>query len=83
MNFDDAILRGLKNEDMIVVFNERGKVRAQLEICWGTKPGVVLMEEGWWNQEGGSVDNLSLDRLTDMGYGTAYHDCLVEVIKDV
>lgn len=83
MNFDDAILRGLKNGDKIMVFNERGNVRAQVEICWGTKPGVVLMEEGWWNQEGGSVDNLSLDRLTDIGYGTAYHDCLVEVIKNV
>ncbi len=82
MNIDDAILRSLKNGDPIIIYNDRGKINASVEISWGLNSGVVVIEEGWWLREGGSVDVLSEDRITDLGYGTAFHDCLVEVRKD-
>lgn len=79
MNIDDAITRDLKNGDGILIYNDRGSIIARVEITFGVQPGVVIIEEGWWQDEGGSVDLLSIDRLTDLGHGTAFHDCLVEV----
>ena len=79
MNIDDAIARDLRNGESIIIFNERGKMRAKVEVNFCLQPGVVIIEEGWWQDEGGSVDLLSLDRVTDLGHGTAFHDCLVEV----
>ncbi len=79
MNLDDAEIRGLKDEDRVVIFNAHGEVRAKLKISEKVRPGVVIMEEGWWENEGGSPDLLIKDRLTDLGYGTAFNDCFVEV----
>lgn len=82
MHIDDAIARDLHNGDSIRIFNDRGEVKARVEITWSVQPGVVIIEEGWWQEEGGSIDLLSEDRNTDIGYGTAFHDCLVEVTRD-
>jgi hypothetical protein len=39
----------------------------------------VVYYNGWWLQEGGTPNLLSKGRETDMGYGTAFHDCFVQV----
>lgn len=82
MNIDDAIARDLHNGDSIRIFNDRGEVKARVEISWGVQSGVVIIEEGWWQEEGGSIDLLSADRNTDIGFGAAFHDCLVEVRRN-
>jgi len=61
------------------VFNDRGEVTVAAHLDWGIKPGCVGMTNGWWIGEGGTVNFLSRGRETDMGYGAAFHDNLVEV----
>ncbi|MEJ2483449.1 MAG: hypothetical protein P8049_10140 [Gemmatimonadota bacterium] len=34
---------------------------------------------GWWISEGGTVNFCSAGRETDIGYGAAFHDNLVEL----
>ena len=43
------------------------------------KPGCVAVHNGWWIADGGAVNLLSKARETDMGYGAAFHENLVQV----
>jgi hypothetical protein len=36
---------------------------------------------GWWIPDGGTVNFLSAGRETDMGYGAAFHENLVDIEK--
>jgi anaerobic selenocysteine-containing dehydrogenase len=77
----DARSRGLEDGDGARVFNERGELTVPVRLDWGIKPGCVAVTNGWWITEGGTVNFCSLGRETDMGYGAAFHDNLVEVEK--
>ncbi|MHC4957597.1 MAG: molybdopterin-containing oxidoreductase family protein [Planctomycetota bacterium] len=80
MNPADAADRGLKEGDTARVFNDRGEVRAAVKFDIGALAGVVEMPQGRWvSTDGFSVNVLTHDDLTDMGYGTIYFDCLVEI----
>lgn len=76
---DDAETRGIGEGTPVRVFNDRGEVTVAAHLDWGIKPGCVSMTNGWWIGEGGTVNFLSRGRETDMGYGAAFHDNLVEV----
>jgi anaerobic selenocysteine-containing dehydrogenase len=77
----EASRRGLADGDMARVFNGRGELRLPVEIDCGVPEGSVVVTNGWWLSDGGAVNLLSRARETDMGYGAAFHDCLVEVAK--
>jgi anaerobic selenocysteine-containing dehydrogenase len=77
----DAKKRGLKNEDTVKVFNERGELNIKVKLDLGIKPGCISATNGWWISQGGTVNYLSQGKETDMGYGAAFHDNLVEVEK--
>ena len=79
LNPDDAVERGIKNKDRVRVFNDRGELVLPARIDFSMKSGCAAVTNGWWISEGGAVNFLSLGRETDMGYGSAYHDNLVEV----
>jgi len=81
INVEDAKERNIKDRDKVKVFNDRGKLTLEARTTFRIKQGVVNIHEGWWISEGGTVDFLSADRITDIGYGAAYHDCLVQVEK--
>lgn len=44
----DAEQRGLKDEDLVEVFNDRGKFKVKVIITEGIKPGCTNIREGWW-----------------------------------
>lgn len=48
MNPADALARGLKDGDVIRVFNDRGQVLAGLMITDEVRPGVIRLNEGGW-----------------------------------
>ena len=76
---DDAKKRAIKNGSRVRVFNDRGSIEIVARFDYGIKPGCVSVSNGWWIEEGGTVNFCSFGRETDMAHGAAFHDNLVEV----
>jgi biotin/methionine sulfoxide reductase len=93
MNPEDAAARGLKDGDLLRVFNDRGAVCAGLRVTPDIRPGVVAMATGaWWNPATpgatdaaclhGNPNVLTSDCGTSrLGQGSAAQSCLVEVAR--
>ena len=75
----DAADRGIDDGTPVRVFNRRGEFRLPARLDSSLKQGCVSVTNGWWIQEGGTVNFCSPGQETDMGHGAAYHDTLVEV----
>ena len=83
MHPTDAAQRGLARGDTARIFNDRGEVRAAVNIDAGMREGVISIPQGRWIAlEGFSVNVLTHDDITDMGYGTVFFDCLVQAEPD-
>jgi anaerobic selenocysteine-containing dehydrogenase len=76
---DDAAERGVAHGGKVRVFNDRGRIEVAAAVDHGIRRGCVSVTNGWWITEGGTVNFCSLGRETDMGYGAAFHDNLVQV----
>jgi anaerobic selenocysteine-containing dehydrogenase len=79
MNPDDAAARGIDDGGLVEIFNDRGSLKLEARLENGLKAGCVAVTNGWWISEGGTVNFCSYGRETDMGYGAAFHDNMVEV----
>jgi anaerobic selenocysteine-containing dehydrogenase len=75
----DANARGLRPGGRVRVFNDRGALTLAWAPDFGLRRGCVAIHNGWWLTDGGAVNVLSKSRETDMGYGAAFHENLVEV----
>jgi len=51
MNPVDAQGRGIKNGDMVEVFNDRGNVKLKARLSEAVMPGVVKTIHGWWPEQ--------------------------------
>jgi anaerobic selenocysteine-containing dehydrogenase len=80
---NDACDRHILPGDRVRIYNDRGEIFVGAKIDLSLRKGCIEMTNGWWINEGGTVNFCSEDRETDMGYGTAFHDNLVEVEKSV
>ena len=79
---DDAAARGIESGQVVRVFNARGEYRCKAEVSRRARPGVVNGLGVWWRKlglDGSNVNQLTSQRLTDMGNGPVFYDCLVEV----
>ena len=79
---DDASARGIVDGAMVRVFNQRGEHRCRAEVSRRARPGVVHGMGIWWRKlgfDGTNVNQLTSQRLTDIGRGPTFYDCLVEV----
>ena len=82
MHVDDAAARRLTDGQQVRVFNERGRSACTLRVSPRARPGVVNGLGIWWRKlgiDGTNVNELTHQRLTDIGRGPAFYDCLVEV----
>lgn len=82
MHAEDAQARGLHDGDTVRVFNERGDYRCRMEISDRARPGVVNGLGVWWRKfgkDGHNVNELTSQKLTDLGRAPTFYDCLVEV----
>jgi len=82
MHPDDAQARGLINEQKVAVFNDRGRYECQLKISTRARPGVVNGMGIWWRKlglNGTNVNEVTSQRLTDMGRAPVFYDCWVQV----
>ncbi len=79
---DDAAARGIVDADMVRSFNDRGTCLCRARISDRTRPGQVVALGVWWRKlspGGTNVNQLTHQRLTDLGAGPCFYDCLVDV----
>ncbi|MDM0045142.1 molybdopterin oxidoreductase family protein [Variovorax dokdonensis] len=79
---DDANARGIESGQVVRVFNGRGEHRCRAEVSRRARPGVVHGLGIWWRKlglDGTNVNQLTSQRLTDIGRGPTFYDCLVQV----
>jgi anaerobic selenocysteine-containing dehydrogenase len=82
MHAEDAAARGLADASEVLVFNDRGQHRCRLKVSPRARPGVVNGLGIWWRKmglDGTNVNELTNQRLTDLGRAPTFYDCLVEV----
>ena len=82
MQADDAAARGIADGDEVRVFNDRGEYRCVARVNARARSGVVHGLGVWWRKYGlggTNVNELTHQRLTDMGRAPSFYDCLVEV----
>jgi anaerobic selenocysteine-containing dehydrogenase len=85
MHASDAAARGIASGEVVRVFNQRGVYRCKVEVSKRARPGVVNGLGVWWRKlglDGTNVNQVTSQKLTDMGRGPTFYDCLVEVAKD-
>jgi anaerobic selenocysteine-containing dehydrogenase len=78
----DAQARGIESGSLVRVFNDRGEHRCKAQINERARPGVVNGLGIWWRKfgvDGKNVNELTHQRLTDIGRAPCFYDCLVEV----
>ena len=82
MHPQDAAARGIADGATVRVFNARGEYVAKAQVCERARPGVINGLGIWWRKmglNGTNVNELTHQRLTDIGRGPSFYDCLVEV----
>jgi anaerobic selenocysteine-containing dehydrogenase len=82
MHADDAAARGLASGSIVRVFNQRGSYRSKMVVSTRARPGVVNGLGIWWRKlglDGKNVNELTSQKLTDLGRAPTFYDCLVEV----
>ena len=78
----DAEARGIASGQVVRLFNDRGEYRCRAEVSTRARPGVVNGLGIWWRKyglDGTNVNQLTHQRLTDIGRAPSFYDCLVEV----
>jgi anaerobic selenocysteine-containing dehydrogenase len=82
MHVGDAAPRGIESGMTVRIFNDRGEYRCRCEVSPRARPGVVNGLGIWWRKfgrDGTNVNELTSQRLTDIGRAPTFYDCLVEV----
>ena len=79
---DDAAPRGIVDGQLVRVFNDRGEYHCKARISPRARAGVVNGLGIWWRKlgvRGTNVNELTHQRLTDLGRAPCFYDVLVEV----
>ena len=79
---DDAASRQVKDGAMVRVFNDRGSYQCKAQISTRAQVGMVVGLGVWWRKlgsDGTNVNELTSQRLTDMGRAPVFYDCAVQV----
>ena len=82
MHPHDAASRGIANGAVVRVFNDRGTYVCKVRVNDRARLGVVNGLGIWWRKlglNGTNVNELTSQKLTDLGRAPVFYDCLVEV----
>ena len=82
MNPADAAARDIGDGDRVRVFNDRGELELAVRVTERARPGVVVALSIWWKKlarDRKNANELTHQRLTDIGRGPSFYDCLVQV----
>ena len=64
------------------VFNDRGELELVARVTDRARPGVVVGLSIWWKKfarDRKNANELTSQRLTDIGRAPTFYDCLVQV----
>lgn len=78
----DAAARGIVHGAMVRAFNDRGSMLARARVTDRARQGLVVGLSIWWKKlasDGKNANELTSQRLTDLGRAPVFYDCLVEV----
>ena len=82
MHPDDAALRGITDGDRLRVFNARGEHVCHASLNGRARLGLVVGLGIWWRKQGANgtnVNELTHQKLTDIGRAPCFYDCAVQV----
>ncbi len=84
----DAGARGIRDGELVRVWNERGELVIPARVTPRILPGVVDIPQGaWWSPNengvdfGGCINVLTSERWTPFAFGTAQHTIMVQISK--
>lgn len=84
MHPEDCAARGITAGDMVRIFNDRGSFVAKARVTDKARRGLVVGLSVWWKKlasDGKNANEVTSQRLTDMGRAPTFYDTLVEVEK--
>ncbi len=83
MNPKDAEERGIRDGDLVEVYNEFGSIKTKVKVTEDVQKGVVVLYKAFWAKLlGWNVNFLTTDEVNDdYGKASAYHSTWVEVRK--
>lgn len=84
MHPEDCAARGIAAGDMVRIFNDRGSFVAKARVTDKARRGLVVGLSVWWKKlasDGKNANEVTSQRLTDMGRAPTFYDTLVEVEK--
>ena len=79
---DDAAPRGITSGMRVRARNDRGSFEADASVTEAIRPGVVCAPSVWWvsmSEDDSNVNATTSQKLTDLGGGATFYDCLVEI----
>lgn len=84
----DAENRGIQDQDMVIVYNDYGKIQIPAIVTSRIRPGVTAISQGGWytpdengTDQRGSINVLTGSRPTPLAKGNPQHTNLVEIRK--
>ncbi|WP_206999411.1 molybdopterin-containing oxidoreductase family protein [Trinickia mobilis] len=78
----DAAPRNIGENDLVLVFNDRGSMQVRARVTERARQGVVVGLSIWWKKlapDGRNANQVTSQALTDLGGSATFYDCLVEV----
>ncbi len=81
---EDASKIGIQTGDMIRIVSHQGNIVRQARVGSESLPGVVIALGQWWPKlapDGKSLNDLTSERLTDLGGGSTFGNAVVRIEK--
>ena len=78
----DSAARGIAHGEMVRIFNDRGSFIAKARVTDKARAGLVVGLSVWWKKlakDGKNANEVTSQRLTDMGRAPTFYDTLVQV----
>jgi anaerobic selenocysteine-containing dehydrogenase len=76
---DDAAAWKVDDGEMVILSNHRGSSRRIARVTTDTRPGVLVAEGIFWpvGEEDGGINDLTSQKVADLGGGATFHESLV------
>ncbi|HCL89755.1 MAG TPA: hypothetical protein DHW70_00280, partial [Candidatus Atribacteria bacterium] len=82
INPEDAESRRINDGEKVKVYNERGSLILKAILTEKVPLGIIHTYFGWWDGvHQANLNKLTGEYISDIGFGTAFHNCLVEIQK--
>lgn len=81
INTKDARARGIEQNDLVEVYNDRGRVVARAQVTEGIRPGVLTYPKGWQRHQhrAGSFSELNSMVVDPIGVNQSFFDATCEI----